>query len=119
MKVRYVPALAAAALLTAFVSLACADTLGDRLAQRLCTKKASATLQLTADEARAWQEAHTGSYPSGAGTYTFTKGANADGAECGVRKTAGVTCGIAAVTKSGRWLYLGRWEGCPAEGASN
>ncbi len=119
MKVRYVSVVLAVVLLTGFVSLASADNLGDKLAQKLCTKKASGTVQLTVDEAKTWQQAHSGSYPSGADTYTFTKDANTDKAECGVRKTVGVACGIAAVTKSGRWLYLGGWEGCPTRGASN
>ncbi len=114
MKARYITVVITVIIMTGFVSCAFADELGDKLAQTLCTKQASGTFQLTADEARAWQQEHRGSYQSGTSSYTFTKAANTDKAECGVRKPTGITCGTAQVTKSGRWLYLGGWDACPA-----
>ncbi len=116
MKIRYVSVALAAVLVMTFISLACADDLGDKLAQTLCTKQASGTVQLTADEARTWQQEHRGSYQSGATSYTFIKAANTDKAECGMRRPTGsITCGTAQITKSGRWLYLGSWDACPAK----
>ncbi len=115
MKMRYISVVLAAVLVTGCISLACADDLGEKLAQTLCTRQASATIQVTADEARIWQQEHRGSYQSGTATYTFAKAANTDKAECGVRRPTGITCGVAQVTKSGRWLYLGGWDACPAK----
>lgn len=115
MKIRYVSVVLAAVLVVGCSSLVRADDLGEKLAQTLCTKQASATVQVTAEEARIWQQEHRGSYQSGAATYVFIKGANTDKAECGVKRPTGVTCGVAQVTKSGRWLYLGGWDACPAK----